>query len=91
MTYSLVYIGAVWCGTCKVIKPKVEELVKKFGISYKVLDYDDDLEEEDKQTVTKVPTLRIYDGEVKVWEYNVNQVESLASWLSANVSLISDF
>ncbi len=90
MTYTIVYIGATWCSTCKTIKPKTEELAKKFGIELKVLDYDDDLEDSVKETITKVPTLLIYTNDQKIQEYNVKQVESLEQWLLQNVSLLTD-
>jgi thiol-disulfide isomerase/thioredoxin len=91
---EIVYIGATWCSTCKVIKPKTLELGKLYGIPVKTLDYDDDIGEEEKATITKVPTLRImHDGKcVETW--NVNQVAQLTAWLSMNVKLhtaIDDF
>lgn len=85
----IVYIGAEWCVTCKVIKPKMEELAKKFSISYKIYDLEE-LDEEDAESITKVPTIRIYDGETKIQEYNVKQVESLENWLQQNISLTTD-
>lgn len=84
---EIVYIGASWCTTCKVIKPKTLELGKLYDVPVKILDYDDDIEEEEKATITKVPTLRIMrDGEcVETW--NVNQVAQLTAWLSINIKL----
>lgn len=90
MVYTIVYIGAVWCKTCKEIKPKTLELAQRFGLAVDVLDYDDDLDEEQKVQVTKVPTLRILKDGAQVAEYNVNQVVSLTAWLTANVLLTDD-
>lgn len=87
MAYTIVYIGAAWCKTCKEIKPKTLELGQRFGVPVEVLDYDDDLDEEQKAQVTKVPTIRIQKDGVQVAEYNINQVASLSAWLTANVSL----
>ena len=89
MSFSITYIGATWCATCKVIKPKTEELAKKFSVPLKILDLDTDLEEEDKVSIRKVPTLRIFKGEVLVVEYIVKQVESLQTWLQQNVTLLA--
>lgn len=75
--------------TCKVIQPKVQELAKKFSIAIHILDYEE-LEEEDAESIKKVPTVRIYDGKVKVQEYNVKQVESLETWLQGNIVLATD-
>ena len=88
---NVTYIGAVWCATCKTIKPQVEELCRKFSVQLKVLDYDDDLDEAGKDAITKVPTLQIYtEAGVLCATYNQKQVESLTAWLEANVSLKSD-
>lgn len=90
MTFEIVYIGAKWCGTCKVIKPATLELGKTFGITVIVKDFDDDLTETEKETITKVPTLRILKGNVQIQEWNVKQVESLKAWLTENISLTSE-
>jgi thiol-disulfide isomerase/thioredoxin len=87
MAYTIVYIGAAWCKTCKEIKPKTLELAQRFGLAVDALDYDDDLDEEQKAQVTKVPTLRILKDGAQVAEYNVNQVASLSTWLTTNVSM----
>ena len=87
---QLTYIGATWCKTCKTITPQITELCKKFSVQLKILDYDKDLEEEDKARVTKVPTIWIYDGGEKRAEFNVNQVAQTESWLVANVKLAPD-
>lgn len=87
---EVIYIGAAWCSTCKVIKPKTETLCAKFGVPLKVLDYDNDLEDDEKEAITKVPTLQIKKDGVLVETYNVNQVASLEAYLTANVTLTTD-
>ena len=87
MSFSITYIGATWCSTCKVIKPKTEELAKKFSVPLKILDLDE-LEEEDKVSIRKVPTLRIFKEDTMIAEYIVKQVESLQTWLQENVTLL---
>lgn len=84
---QIVYIGAAWCTTCKTIGPATEALCKKYGVELHKLDYDKDLEEDEKDVVTKVPTLRAFVGGAKVAEWNQNQVLSLEVWLGRNVSL----
>ena len=92
MTFEIVYIGAKWCGTCKVIKPATLDLGTTFGITVQVKDFDDDLTETEKEAITKVPTLRILHNNVQIQEWNVKQVDSLKAWLTANVPLqIDDF
>jgi thiol-disulfide isomerase/thioredoxin len=84
---QIVYIGASWCGTCKTIGPATEALCKKFGVELKKLDYDHDLEEDEKDAITKVPTLRAVVGGAVVAEWNQNQVVSLEIWLGRNAPL----
>ena len=86
---TLVYIGATWCGPCRTAKPRIEELCKKFSISYKLRDYDADLSEEEKETVTKVPTIQIYQGTALVAEFTSNQVAQTEAWFQTHVSLVS--
>jgi thiol-disulfide isomerase/thioredoxin len=86
MSYTLRYIGATWCGTCKTIKPQAEELCKKFSVLWKEFDIDE-LADDEKDTITKVPTLQIYkDGKEHV-TWNVNQIKSLEAWLQQNITL----
>jgi thiol-disulfide isomerase/thioredoxin len=84
---EIVYIGAAWCSTCKTIGPATEQLCKKFGVALRTLDYDRDLEEDEKDVVTKVPTLRAYVNGTRVAEWNQNQVLSLEVWLGRNVTM----
>ncbi len=81
------YIGASWCATCKVIKPKTEELAKKYGVGLTCFDYDKDLDEEEQAKISKVPTLRIFKESTLVAEFSVAQVVSLEHWLMSNVVL----
>jgi len=84
---TIVYIGASWCTTCKIIKPALIEMCKKYGVDLKTLDYDDDLESAEQDSITKVPTIKIFSDKHKVAEFNNNQIASTESWLRANVKL----
>jgi thiol-disulfide isomerase/thioredoxin len=84
---QLTYIGASWCSTCKTIKPALDQLCKKFSVPMKVLDYDKDLMDDEQAIVTKVPTVRIFQAEKMVAEFNVKQVASTEQWFSENVKL----
>ena len=86
MTTSIQYIGAIWCKTCKDIRPKTEELAKRFNVSLTILDYDN-LSEEEKEDVMKVPTLTIFKNNEKVAKYDSNQVASLEKWLHTNINI----
>ncbi len=84
---EIVYIGATWCATCKVIKPAIETLAKRFSVPLKCLDYDNDLDAGAQELIRKVPTIWIVKDGNRVQEFNVNQVASTEAWLAANVSL----
>lgn len=83
----LVYIGATWCGPCRIVKPRIEELCKKFGISYKLRDYDSDLNDDEKDVITKIPTIQIYEDDRIVAEYTTNQVVQTEAWLQEHVTI----
>ena len=89
MTYTLRYIGATWCVTCKTIKPNTEELCKKFSIDMKVYDVDE-MDEDDSSSITKVPTIQIIQDDKIIETWNVNQLKSLETWLSEHISLTTD-
>lgn len=85
-SYTILYIGAAWCKTCKEIKPATESLAAQFGVPCVSKDYDDDLDEAEQAKITKVPTLRILDSTgVQVVEWNMNQVASLREWLATHI------
>ena len=83
------YIGATWCKVCVTVKPAVEKLAHDFGVSVKILDVD----ELDDESVSKVPTLRVYDGEEKISEIVTKHVEALRELLSSKkpVAISDDF
>lgn len=84
---EVVYIGATWCKTCKVIKPEITELCRKFNVSLKTLDLDEDLEESEQATIRKVPTIRILKDGKLVETFDVNQTKSTEMYLSMNVGI----
>ena len=90
---QIVYIGASWCSTCKTIGPATEALCKKYGVELRKLDYDHDMEEDEKESITKVPTLRAIHNGAVVAEWNQNQIVSLEIWLGRNAPLqtVEDF
>ena len=91
MTYTIVYIGAKWCAPCKVIKPAVQDLAKKFQIPMTVKDYDDDLTDEERETVSKLPTLRIYDAKNSlVVEFLDDKVNAITQWLQTKFLTTTD-
>lgn len=85
-SYTILYIGAAWCKTCKEIKPATESLAAQFAVPLTLKDYDDDLDETEQATIKKVPTIRIIAAAgTQVAEWNVNQVASLREWLTSNI------
>lgn len=90
MAYSIVYIGAHWCVSCKKIQPQIESLAKRFQIPISLRDYDNDLTDEERDRIQKVPTVRICKDEAIVETYWSNQVDSVESWLRKNISMTTD-
>jgi thiol-disulfide isomerase/thioredoxin len=85
------YIGAAWCAPCKAVKPRVQELCKKYGIDLVVYDYDDDLDDDARGDVKKLPTVRVYadGGNTLTEEFIVQQSDQLERWLSTNVRVMT--
>lgn len=84
-SYTILYIGAAWCKTCKEIKPATESLAAQFAIPLTTKDYDEDLNESEQAEIKKIPTLRILNNGSRVAEWNANQVASLREWLTSNI------
>ncbi len=55
-----------------------------------IKDFDEDLSEEEKDTVSKVPTIRIVEDTKQIVEWNVHQVQSLEGWLQTNITMTVD-
>ena len=68
---------------CVVVKPAVESLARSFSVPLTVLDVDI-IEDE---TITKVPTLRLYKDNVLVSTIVTKHVEALKELLTANAVL----
>lgn len=90
MSHSITYIGAKWCSTCKTIKPKLEEICKKFQIPIQIKDVDEDCTEQETAEIKKVPTVQIRTDAEIVQVYDVKQVESVEAWLKEHASLAED-
>ena len=87
--YTIVYIGAKWCSICKIIAPSVEVLADCYNLEMRMLDYDNDLTDEDQSSITKVPTIRIIDDtNTVVLELNTNHINNLKEWLKDNVKVL---
>uniref|UniRef100_A0A6C0DSM7 Thioredoxin domain-containing protein n=1 Tax=viral metagenome TaxID=1070528 RepID=A0A6C0DSM7_9ZZZZ len=83
------YIGAKWCKVCVTVKPAIEKIARDFGVEVTILD----LDELGDETITKVPTLRIWEGETKVSEIVTKHVDALREQLVAKkgVTITEDF
>jgi thioredoxin 1 len=86
MSHHILYIGASWCGPCKRIQPQIEELAKRYGVPVRLLDLDD-MEEADREMISKVPTIVTFVNEKQSARFETNHVASVTDWLSKHVSL----
>jgi hypothetical protein len=71
------------------VKPAVEKLAHDFGVTVKILDVD----ELDDETITKVPTLRVFEGTEKISEIVTKHADALRELLSSKktVAISDDF
>ncbi len=88
--FTIQYVGAAWCGPCKTVKPRVEELAQRFSVPLDIIDYDMIDDEAEKTAVSKLPTVRILMANVMKVEFITRHVEQLESWLKSNVRVNTD-
>lgn len=80
----LLDFSATWCGPCRMQKPILEELEKKYGdkVEFKVVDVDENQELASKYGIHAVPTLIIQKDGTEVKRFmGVTQGSILASEL----------
>ena len=86
MTYTIRYIGAAWCVTCKVIKPKIEELCKKFSLDLKICELEE-LDDNEANMISKVPTVKVIQDAKVIVSWNQNQLKNFEEWCATNIKL----
>jgi thiol-disulfide isomerase/thioredoxin len=89
MSIRIEYIGATWCAPCRIAKPLVSILAHKFACSLEEHDYDE-MEEEQRSTIMKLPTVRIWKDSVLVKEITTQHADMLEIWLKSNVRVNTD-
>ncbi len=72
----LVDFGAKWCTPCKILAPRLDELVKEMGDDFKLIKLDSDRDSKLAQSmnITSLPTLLLYKNGVVIWK-NVGLIE----------------
>ena len=65
----LVDFNAVWCGPCKILKPRIQRLLKKRGEKVELYEIDVDKNSAlaNKMNVKGIPLLILYKGGKEVW------------------------
>ena len=84
MKPTLLDFSATWCGPCRMQKPILEELEKKYGdkVEFKVIDVDENQELASKYSIHAVPTLIILKDGVEAKRFmGVTQGSVLSSEL----------
>ena len=56
MKHELKMYGASWCGTCRLVKKKLEDE----GIPFEPIDVDDHMEEADALNISSIPVIIAY-------------------------------
>ena len=80
MTEEVQIISAVWCKRCVTIKPEIQLLCSMNNIACSVVDFDEDLDENDelKAAITSLPTILYRTSATAVWE--VYTAATLGTW-----------
>jgi thiol-disulfide isomerase/thioredoxin len=87
MTYTIEYIGAKWCTSCRTVKPMVIEKAAKYGINLRLYDMDEDVDLFDTSAIQKLPTIRVKKAGTQVQEISTNHVATLEEFLSTHIQL----
>jgi thiol-disulfide isomerase/thioredoxin len=96
--YTIVYVGAEWCPPCKVLKPKIRELVaEKEGVGLLELDVDteDVREHEEFSHIRGIPYVMIYrfgellkGGNMNIEQINLvidGKMDEFTKWLHSQI------
>jgi thioredoxin len=69
--YTLVDFTATWCGPCKIMAPRIDDLQQQMNGSFTVMkvDIDRDPEIADSMQVGSIPTLVMYKNGKQLWRH----------------------
>lgn len=83
---TLRYYGADWCGACKKAHPAVLTVAGRYSVPVEDYDYDM-LEDDEKSTIQKLPTVRLVDRQTHqtVHEITTQHADMLDAWLRSHV------
>ena len=84
-TVEVQLISAPWCRRCGRVKPEVEQYCKLTGTTLTLINFDD-LEEEEKATITSLPTIRM--RRVGHPEWSIYFTDTLETWKTDIVKLV---
>lgn len=60
---ELMYIGASWCGVCRVLRPQVEAWCQDVGLKMEYVDAEVDDERMAELNIKNLPALILWDGD----------------------------
>ena len=82
MNKGILYFSAPWCGPCKQLGPKIDELISE-GINVKKINTDYDVTLVQKYNIRSVPTLILTDlqgNEIKRMQGGGKTSQQLKEW-----------
>lgn len=88
MTIEVQIISASWCKRCGIIKPDVAQYCALNGAALTVVDYEEELDEKEKEGIKSLPTIRMKRISETVWM--IYTADTIEAWKTDIVKLAPD-
>jgi len=88
MSIKILFFTAPWCGTCKILKPIINEVHKELNLPYELIDVNtsEGMSLASKYQIKTVPkVLLIKDSEI----IDVYTGDNYKTWITKNIKLIN--
>lgn len=85
MSIEVQIISAPWCKRCGTIKPEVARFCTLNGATLTVVDYEEELEEKEKESVKSLPTIRMRLAPETAW--SIYTADTIEAWKTDIVKL----
>lgn len=81
---NIIYLGADWCGPCKIFKPTVQIVSQELGLPVNYINVDHDVSLTERYNIKSIPTILVLgaSGEVLYQNSGTMSREQLLSVLT---------